>query len=211
MKQICVYFIWVAGLALSIFGSFAFAGCGDDSSSADADAGGDSDSDSDSDSDGDSDSDTDTDTDSDSDSDSDTDSDETCADLDNKFNALVTQFESWLTTDKNVSGGALAVVCGGEIRTAGVGKVKAGGADVTSATLFQMASITKMFTAASAVTLAAAADPVIDLAAPVSDIAPSLGYGEITLDQILSHSAGFFMMFLNEESYMGFVDWFIDF
>jgi len=129
-----------------------------------------------------------------------------CAELDARFAALKSQLQTSLA-NQGVKGGALAVLCGGEVRTAGVGVVKSGGAAVTSSTRFQMASVTKMLTAAAAVSLAR--DGVVDLAAPVSTIVPQLGYGQITLDQILAHSSGLPIEFPNE-SVSGLHNWLVD-
>jgi CubicO group peptidase (beta-lactamase class C family) len=129
-----------------------------------------------------------------------------CTDLDARFETLKAQLQTSLTS-QGVTGGALAVLCGGEVRTAGIGLVKTGGAAVTSSTRFQMASITKMFTAAAAVSLAH--DGVVDFAAPVSAIVPQLGYGQITLAQILSHSSGLPLEFPNEEV-NGLHNWLVD-
>src|SRR5687768_15155121 len=69
-----------------------------------------------------------------------------CVDLDMHFEALRAGFEADLAANR-VPGGALAVVCGGHVRTAGVGVVKKGGEElVTPATRFQLASITKTLT-----------------------------------------------------------------
>jgi CubicO group peptidase (beta-lactamase class C family) len=140
-------------------------------------------------------------------SESESDSSFECAQLDEKFAALVGQLQASLTAN-GVTGGALALVCGGRVRTAGLGRVQAGGADVTASTLFQLASLTKMLTATAAVSLAK--DGAVDLDAPVSDIAPQLAYGEITLDQILSHSAGLPTIFPNEDSYTSLEGWLLD-
>lgn len=126
-----------------------------------------------------------------------------CSQLDTKFATIRDTFQASLTKH-GVHGGAIALLCGGQVRTAGLGTVQQGGAPVGPTTRFQMASITKMFTAAAAVSLAK--QGAIDLKSPVSGIESQLGYGEITLDQILSHSSGLPTMFPNEDVF-GLQNW----
>ena len=115
-----------------------------------------------------------------------------CSKLDAQFATLKAQFQASLTKAASgkaaPTGGALTVVCGGQVRTAGIGTVKPGGAAVTTTTRFQLASMTKMLTATTAMALAKKG--TIDVSAPVSKILPALTYGQVTLDQVLSHSAG---------------------
>ena len=95
-----------------------------------------------------------------------------------------------------VRGGSLAIVCQSEIMAGGVGVVKDGGAQVTGKTLFQLASMTKMFTGTLAAVLAAKG--VVDMSAPVGDIMASLAYGgQVTLAHLASHSSGLPVEFPN--------------
>lgn len=103
--------------------------------------------------------------------------------------ALVDALEAELSS-RGVPGGAVAIVCGGETVIArGLGVTKAGGDAVTADTRFQIASATKMFTAAAAVVLAE--DGLVDLDAPASTVLGDVAYGDATLRELLSHSAGF--------------------
>ncbi|MCH9679967.1 MAG: serine hydrolase [Deltaproteobacteria bacterium] len=88
-------------------------------------------------------------------------------------------------------GAAVAVVCNGQLaHAAGVGFTHASGDEpITETTRFQLASVTKMFTGAAAVALAE--QGVVDLHAPVSDVLGTVGYGHVTLHQLLTHTAGY--------------------
>lgn len=105
------------------------------------------------------------------------------------YEAVSAQLERDLR-DNRVPGGALAIVCQGRLAFArGFGVTRAGGAGVSEDTRFQWASTTKMFTGALAARLASAG--VVDLHAPVSRWLGPATWGEITLHQLLSHTAGF--------------------
>lgn len=110
-----------------------------------------------------------------------------CPDLDEKFEAARARFERDLA-DHAVPGGAIAVVCGGGFRSAGVGVTRAGGDPVAATTRFEIASLSKMLTARAALSLVD--DGVIDLQAPVTAILPQLGYGEVTLHHLMTHGSG---------------------
>ncbi len=88
-------------------------------------------------------------------------------------------------------GAAIAVVCDGElVHAAGIGKTRHdGGASITPATRFQLASLTKMFTGAAAVALAE--DGVVAMHAPVTAVLSGAGYGGITLHHLLTHTASY--------------------
>ena len=98
--------------------------------------------------------------------------------------------------ERNVPGGAIAVVIDGELRyTAGVGVKAAGGADpVTADTVFRVASVTKMHVAFAA--LALAEEGKLDLEAPVTDHVPELGLlaghdpAAITAHHLMAHTSG---------------------
>src|SRR6185503_12699124 len=93
-------------------------------------------------------------------------------------------------------GGSLAIVCGSEIRSAGVGVVKNGGAAVTGSTRFQLASLTKMLSATAALAVAEQGHVVVD--APVAEVMPQLAWGNVvTLGHLLSHSSGLPVEFPN--------------
>ena len=92
-------------------------------------------------------------------------------------------------------GAAVALVVGDSVVYAkGFGSTAADGAAVTPATTFRIASITKVFTAATLVSLAEAGR--VDLAAPIGarlgELPDSLR--RITAHQLLSHTAGLIMM-----------------
>ncbi len=105
------------------------------------------------------------------------------------FGTILTEAEA-IVAQANAPGVAIAVVCGGKLaHAAGLGLVKAGGSAVNEDTHFQLASSTKMFTAAAAARLAS--QGVVDLDAPIDDHISGLAFGHITLRELLSHSAGF--------------------
>ncbi len=96
-------------------------------------------------------------------------------------------------------GVAIAIVCGGKLaHTATVGSTKVGGESLNADTRFQLASATKMFTAAAAARLDS--QGIVDLDAPISTYIAGLSFGQITLRDLLSHSAGFPTVF---DSYQG--------
>jgi CubicO group peptidase (beta-lactamase class C family) len=91
-------------------------------------------------------------------------------------------------------GAAMAVIRDGRVvfsRGFGVANVETG-EPVRPETLFRLASVTKMFTAATALTLVDQGKLKLD--APVSEKVPGLAkqVGKPTLHQLLSHTAGFF-------------------
>jgi CubicO group peptidase (beta-lactamase class C family) len=117
------------------------------------------------------------------------------ADFQERFEQVRASFQSQLQA-AGVRGGALAIVCQSELLADGVGVVKDGGAPVTGQTLFQLASMTKMFTGTVAAALADKG--VVDMDAPVGAILPSLAYGnEVTLAHLASHGSGLPVQFPN--------------
>jgi CubicO group peptidase (beta-lactamase class C family) len=106
------------------------------------------------------------------------------------FAEIVTVLEGALSAS-SASGGAVAVVCGGRVAfVEAVGVRRRGGAEpVTVDTRFQWASSTKMLTGAAAAVLAE--EGVVDLDAPLSTYLDFVGWGDITLHQLLTHTAGF--------------------
>jgi len=106
------------------------------------------------------------------------------------WNALVQDMESALAA-AGAPGGAIAVVCNGTLAHAtGIGTTRAdGGAPVSTQTRFQWASMTKMLTGAAAVALAE--DGVVDLHAPVRDVLGPANWGDVTLHQLLTHTAAY--------------------
>ncbi|MGE0784599.1 MAG: serine hydrolase [Sandaracinaceae bacterium] len=105
------------------------------------------------------------------------------------FATLVSEMRAALETN-GVPGGAIAVVCGEQVAfVEAIGVRRRGGTDpVTRQTRFQWASSTKMLTAATAVALAE--ERIVELDAPLSTYL-DVGFGDITLRQLLSHTAGF--------------------
>lgn len=90
----------------------------------------------------------------------------------------------------NAPGLALAILCDGKLAHTGVvGSVRANGAAIDENTRFQLASATKMFTAAAALRLAA--EGTVALKSPISQYIPELAFGQINLEELLSHSSGF--------------------
>lgn len=97
--------------------------------------------------------------------------------------------QSYLDANDGV-GAAVAVVCEGSlVHAAGFGTTQVGGAPVTSSTRFQLASLTKMFTGAAAVAASEAGH--LDLHAPVGPLLPGVEYGQVTLHDLLTHTAGY--------------------
>jgi CubicO group peptidase (beta-lactamase class C family) len=118
-----------------------------------------------------------------------------CADQADTFEAVLA-FMTQELEDYGVPGGSIAVVCDGKLAfSAGVGWTEAGGtAPVTPDTRFQVASVTKMFTAATAMSMVE--DGLVSLDAPVSDVLPSINTiapyeTPATLHHLLSHTAGY--------------------
>jgi CubicO group peptidase (beta-lactamase class C family) len=95
-----------------------------------------------------------------------------------------------------VPGGSLAIVCEGQLAfSAGLGVRERGSEmSVGPETRFQIASVTKMFTAAAGMTLVE--DGTLSLHAPVSDVLPTINteapFGTpASLHHLLSHTAGY--------------------
>ena len=96
----------------------------------------------------------------------------------------------------DLAGVAVVVVRAGESvsRGFGVRDVRTG-TPVTPETMFHLASVSKPFVATAIVSLATAADPVLDLDAPVTDWVPELTLadgraGEVSARHLLSHTSG---------------------
>lgn len=115
-----------------------------------------------------------------------------CSAVEAGFERLADDLEATLTR-ANIPGAAFAVVCGGEqVFARGLGLTTPGGAAVTPRTRFQLASTTKMFTATAAVRLAAAGRIDLDAPVDVPYVNTRTPYARsFTLDELLSHSAGF--------------------
>lgn len=114
---------------------------------------------------------------------------------------VVADVESYVAA-QGIPGAAIAVVCGGTLsHAAGIGVLREGSAELVAPTSrFQLASLTKMFTGAAAVSLSE--EGVVDLQAPISDILPTVGYGDITLHHLLTHTASYpteFAMFTSAD------------
>jgi CubicO group peptidase (beta-lactamase class C family) len=116
-----------------------------------------------------------------------------------RFESIAAQLDKALAAN-GVPGGAMAIVCNGNLAfTHAAGVKRFGGAEpIRESTRFQLASVTKMFTAATAVSLAESGE--LDLRAPIGELLPAVGYGDRTLHQLLSHSAGFPTEFLHHDS-----------
>jgi CubicO group peptidase (beta-lactamase class C family) len=104
-----------------------------------------------------------------------------------------------LFASHDVAGLAVAVVRDDEAVSRGFGVRDVGtGAPVTAETMFHLASVSKPFVATAIVSLATArdaADPVLDLDAPISAWVPEFTLadgraGEVTARGLLSHSSG---------------------
>ncbi len=128
----------------------------------------------------------------DADADSDTDTD---ADADSRFDDVASMFQSEMNSF-GASGAALAIIEGGEVTFArGFGtKHPSGGDPVEATTLFRIASVTKMLTAAAL--LQQVEDEAVDLSAPATDYIPYLTFNleptwadSITGHQLLTHSS----------------------
>jgi CubicO group peptidase (beta-lactamase class C family) len=123
----------------------------------------------------------------------------TCpAEADAVFDTMAGAFASQLD-GQGVPGGAVAMVCGGEVRRVFAhGVAQAGGAPVTPDTRFQWASTTKMFTAAAAIAMVE--DGILDLHTPVAELVPYLTYPGVTLHHLLTHTAGYPTEFVSYSS-----------
>lgn len=112
--------------------------------------------------------------------------------------AAFDQFVESLRADlqsQGVVGGAVSIVCGGDtVFAAGMGSASTGGAPVTATTRFQLASLTKTFTAVLGARLAQRGalgldDPASQWVPFVNTSAPyATGF---TFAQLLSHTAGY--------------------
>ncbi len=95
-----------------------------------------------------------------------------------------------------VAGAALAVLDGGEVRSAAAGTANnVAGIETTPDTLFQIGSITKVYTTTLIMQLVEAGK--IDLDAPAATYLPGLRFGgdaattaQVTIRQLLSHTSG---------------------
>jgi CubicO group peptidase (beta-lactamase class C family) len=112
---------------------------------------------------------------------------EPCPGTGDTFAEVVAFMEAELTAN-GVPGGAIAIVCDGALlHSAGVGVAHyLDGGAITADTRFQLASVTKMFTAAAAVSLDESG--VVDLHAPIETWVPDT---PITLHQLLTHTSGY--------------------
>lgn len=95
---------------------------------------------------------------------------------------------------KGIPGGAAAIACAGVVVAGGTGVVKQGGDVVDGDTRFQIASVTKTLTAATAALLDA--DGVLDLDAPLDGLLPDVNVRapyatSATLADLLAHAAGY--------------------
>jgi len=95
-----------------------------------------------------------------------------------------------------IPGGATAIACAdGTVVAGGVGITEhGGGVDVTGDTRFQIASVTKSLTAATAIQMEAAG--LLDRSAPLVDLLQGINTSapyttSMQLDQLLAHSAGY--------------------
>ena len=114
-----------------------------------------------------------------------------CPGGDAAWQSVLAQAEASLQAD-GAPGGAIAVVCNGALaHAAGIGTTRSSGGDpVTTQTRFQLASITKMFTGAAAVALEE--DGAVDLHAPIGPVlGGGVGFGNLTLHQLLTHTAAY--------------------
>jgi CubicO group peptidase (beta-lactamase class C family) len=105
---------------------------------------------------------------------------------------LLSDTLSALAQKHQVPGAQLAVHYGGETVAIEVGELEYGtGHQITRDTAFPIGSISKTFTATVAMILVADGD--LELDAPLSEHVPELGDlgNEVTLRQLLSHTAGF--------------------
>ncbi len=113
-----------------------------------------------------------------------------CPGGDAAWDEVVASAESMLAAE-GIPGAAIAVVCNGQLaHAAGIGVRSTDAPDpVTSQTRFQLASLTKMFTGAAGVALSEAG--TVDLNTPISGVLPTVGYGNVTLHQLLTHTASY--------------------
>ena len=113
--------------------------------------------------------------------------------------AAFEELSAWIGAqlqENTVPGAAVAVLCEDRLAwSGGWGETRVGwGLPVTPQTRFQMASTTKMFTAAAALSLAE--DGIVDLGAPLGNYVPYTNVEEpfgvpLDLHTLLSHSGGY--------------------
>lgn len=113
--------------------------------------------------------------------------------------AIFEELSAWVEAElqtHSVPGAAVAVLCEDRLAWSGSwGEIRTGwGTPVTPQTRFQLASTTKMFTAAAALSLVE--DGVVDLTAPLDDYVPYANVEEpfgvpLDLHSLMSHSAGY--------------------
>jgi CubicO group peptidase (beta-lactamase class C family) len=122
-----------------------------------------------------------------------------CEPLAATLNRLADDFDRALGAAQ-VPGGAFSVVSGDCLFTHGVG-VDAEGEPIDGHTRFQLASVSKLFTAITANSLAA--DEAVDKRAPLStivDINDAAPYAtSFTLDDLLAHRAGYAGWFMDDD------------
>ena len=116
-----------------------------------------------------------------------------CPEADGVLARAAKKLEAELSAAKG-TGGIVAVLCNGHITSRPVGSVRAGGEAVKETTRFQFASITKSFTAATALALASAGK--VKLSEPITTYVPFVaatypGARPIALGDLLSHTAGY--------------------
>jgi len=112
-----------------------------------------------------------------------------------KFDALASELSSRLNAS-GVPGAALAVVYGEQSLTRGIGtRTKGGGAPVTEHTLFSIASVTKVVTAMTFMTLVEQGKASLD--APATELLPELKVqgqwpaSSMTAALLMSHTSGY--------------------
>ncbi len=121
-----------------------------------------------------------------------------CTDGEARLAQIRTFTESELAA-AGVPGAALAVVCNGELLgTAEFGVTRSGGSPVDAQTRFQWASTTKNLTAAAAMLLEH--ENALSLSDTIGMEISEVSYGQVTLDQLLSHTAGFPTEWVNATS-----------
>lgn len=113
-----------------------------------------------------------------------------CPGGDAAWDALLSRTEAAFA-QAGVPGGALAVVCDGSlVHAAGFGVTRSdGGSAVTTQTRFQWASMTKMLTGVAAVSVAE--DGLVDLHQPVGNVFGGASWSNVTLHQLLTHTAAY--------------------
>ncbi|MBK6691178.1 MAG: beta-lactamase family protein [Myxococcales bacterium] len=116
-----------------------------------------------------------------------------CPEADGVLARAAKKLEAELSAAKG-TGGIVAVLCNGHITSRPVGSVRAGGDAVKETTRFQFASITKSFTATTALALASAGK--VKLGEPITTYVPFVaatypGARPIALGDLLAHTAGY--------------------